>query len=36
MSRKTHFITKMMLICDHAEYYINDQTFLEGLRGPYG
>ena len=23
-------------MCDHAEYYINDQTFLEGLRGTYG
>ena len=21
---------------DHAEYYINDQTFIEGLRGTYG
>ena len=23
-------------VCDHAEYYMNDQTFLEGLRGTYG
>ena len=23
-------------IADHAEYYINNQTFLEGLRGTYG
>ena len=23
-------------IADHAEYYINDQTFIEGLRGTYG
>ena len=21
---------------DHAEYYINDQTFIEGPRGTYG
>ena len=26
----------LAFLMDHAEYYINDQTFIEGLRGTYG